>query len=697
MLSAAARLETQPLEPREQLIGYLNGLAAGQLRQRIQTIDKITTRAAAERRRAEVRARIVTLIGGLPERHPALGVKAMGAVSGDGFRMEKIAYESLPGFWVTANVYVPAIGQGPFPAIVYAPGHGPGGKSEGWSWGANFARNGIIMLAYDPIGQGERLQYFDPDKKASFIGNPTGEHGEANIGPLLIGDTIARYMANDAMRGIDYLIGRTDVDRARVGAFGCSGGGTATAILAAVDDRVAAAASACYITSFAALLPSATGVQEAEQSIPRFIASGLDFPDWIEAVAPKPYAVVSTEADMFPFAGARQSFEEAHRIYGLYAARDRLQWITGPGGHGNLTPIAPAILAFFVKHLAGRDDQPSFAPHRPERPDDTIVTPTGQVSTTFQGETVYSLNRARAASVIAAPASVNGKTDLARLQSRLKSEIRSLTGAVCVPGATRPVVTMQSAIDKGSYRLHTLSMRSDDGTEVAGAIAVPDGPGRKPGALLMDSQSAESPADTLRPVEPLGSQVDRLAKDGVVVMTIAARPTPPGTESVKSPYLGIFNLLSLRAFLVGRTIVGLRIDDVVRAMDWLTARVDVRGVTVHGVGAHGIVALHAAVLDRRIERVVLERTLSSYRMIVDQPVHREVSEVVVPGVLRHYDTDDLLLATFPRPVQIIAPVDALGAALPEQSAHAAVERIRGVERKAGLGSGQRIVVRFPEK
>jgi hypothetical protein len=120
-------------------------------------------------------------------------------------------------------------------------------------------------------------------------------------------------------------------------------------------------------------------------------------------------------------------------------------------------------------------------------------------------------------------------------------------------------------------------------------------------------------------------------------------------------------------------------------------------VTVHGVGAHGIVALHAAVLDRRIERVVLERTLSSYRMIVDQPVHREVSEVVVPGVLRHYDTDDLLLATFPRPVQIIAPVDALGAALPEQSAAAAVERIRGVERKAGLGSGQRIVVRFPEK
>src|SRR5262249_10357601 len=125
-----------------------------------------------------------------------------------------------------ANLYAPTSSDGPFPAIVLAPGHGSGGKTENWSWGANFARNGIIALAYDPIGQGERLQYYDTDRKASFIGNPTGEHGEANVGPMLLGDNIARYMVNDAMRGVDYLAGRKDVDSSRIGAFGCSGGGT---------------------------------------------------------------------------------------------------------------------------------------------------------------------------------------------------------------------------------------------------------------------------------------------------------------------------------------------------------------------------------------------------------------------------------------------------------------------------------------
>src|SRR3954453_3891291 len=202
---AFALLFSLPLaaqEPRQQLIAYLNSLATPRLEARRQAVAAITTRAAAERRHNEVRAKLLAKIGGIPDRAPNLQVQTFGTVNGDGFRMEKIAYESLPGFWVTANLYLPASSSARVPAIVLAPGHGAGGKTENWNWGANFARNGIIVLAYDPIGQGERLQYVDGDKPASMVGNPTGEHGEANIGPLLIGESLARYMVNDAVRGI---------------------------------------------------------------------------------------------------------------------------------------------------------------------------------------------------------------------------------------------------------------------------------------------------------------------------------------------------------------------------------------------------------------------------------------------------------------------------------------------------------------
>lgn len=293
---------------------------------------------------------MLELIGGLPEKRGPVPVRQFGSIDGDGFRVERIAYQSLPGLYVTADVYVPVSGAGPFPAVILTPGHEPTAKLGQYNWGANLARAGILSLAIDPMGQGERLQHFDAELGESKVGQGTDEHGMAAFSTLLIGDHVARYFINDGVRGIDYLSARKDVDPARIGALGCSGGGTATAYLAAMDSRIKVAASACYITSMQELLPG-TGNQEAEQSIPNFLADGFDFGDWIEMASPIPYAVVSTEDDMFPFAGARQTFEEAKRIYGLYNAADRIEWIHGPGRHGNLGPIGGQIVSFLVRNL----------------------------------------------------------------------------------------------------------------------------------------------------------------------------------------------------------------------------------------------------------------------------------------------------------------------------------------------------------
>jgi cephalosporin-C deacetylase-like acetyl esterase len=661
---------------RSDLYRYIDGIARTRLEARKQTVAQIRTRAEAERRKAANRQKILQLIGGLPEHLGGFGVKDFGSFSADGFRVEKIAYESLPGFWVTADVYKPA-GDGPFPAIVLAPGHGAAGKTENYSWGGNFARNGIVALAYDPIGQGERLQYYDAEKKASFIGNPTGEHGEANVGPMLIGDQIARYMVNDAMRGVDYLLSRKDVDGAHIGAFGCSGGGTMTAYFAALDDRITAAATACYITSFEELLASPQGAQDAEQSIPHFIEQGMDFADWVEAFAPKPYAIVSTRDDMFPFEGARQTHDEAERIYSLYGAGDRLQWITGPGGHGNLGPISPQILAFFTKNLKGSDAESAFTALRVQRREDLQVTPTGQVSTSLGGESVYSINRKRTESVMPPHVALAAKADVSKLQTRLRQDIRRLTGAALQPGAAHPSVTVKTGVQHDEYQIQTISLRSDGDADISGSVAIPKGAGSRRPALLVVGPATEA-------------DVDSFAKAGRIVMTLDARPTPAGTESIKSPYLGVFNLISLRAFLVGKTLVGLRIDDAIRAMDWLTARTDVdpSAITIYGNGPLGMVALHAAALDSRIGQIVMENPLASYRMIVDQPVHRNVSEVVVPGVLRRYDTADLMEAIHPRPVVVIAPQDASGMPISEQEFRSALPSVYQSDQK--LGSPQRV-------
>jgi len=613
---------------RQKLIENLNATANTQLAERAKTVAKIQSRADADKRRAEVRKKILNLIGGLPEHKGSVSVKEFGTLQGDGFRVEKIAYESLPGFWVTANAYVPAGGAGPFPAVLLAPGHEATGKQSQYSFGGNFARAGILALAIDPLGQGERLQYFDPEKRASTIGGSTGEHGEANVPAMLIGENVARYFINDSMRGIDYLISRKDVNKDRIGALGCSGGGTSTAYLAALDDRVKVAGVACYITSFKELLPSATGVQEAEQSIPNFIAQGLDFADYVDAFAPKPYAIISTMNDMFPFEGARQTHDEAARIYKLYGAEDKLQWITGPGGHGNLGPISPAILGFFVHHLAGGPvGDATFTPLRVANAADLLVTPTGQVATSLGGETVASIVKAHGPP---------------RPKPRdVRQDIRTLA---VVSASTKAVPTGEIAINQ--MRFVTI-----DGATLSFTIPGPYNMDRKPAVLILGSIS--------------GNDVNRLIASGHVVISMEPRPSPPGTEGLKSPYLGSFNLISLRAFLVGKTIMGMRIDDTLRAVDYLATQ-NVDSITVYGNGAMGTVALHAAALDSRITRVVVENALTSYRMVLDQPLHRNISEIMIPGVLRKYDMGDVLQAIAPRSVTVVNPQDATGAVITEE-------------------------------
>lgn len=638
---------TRAATSREALVADLDALATARLATRARAVAALDSREAVEGRRATVRSTIERLIGGFPTDRPPLSARVVGQLAGDGFTVERVVFDSLPNYAVTANVFVPAARSGRVPAVVISPGHSANGKGGDYAFAANVARNGMIALTYDPIGQGERLQAVDPATQASRIGRPTGEHGHASIKSMLMGEHIARYFVWDAIRAIDYLQARDDVDGGRIGAFGCSGGGVVTAMLAAFDVRVVAAAPACYITSFEALLPTA-GPQEAEQSIPGFIEAGLDFGDWILLAAPRAYAVVSTTDDMFPFAGARTTVDEARRLYDLLGASDRFRWITGPGGHGALGPVSGEILGFFLTYLKGTDAAPTVVRVTPPRPEDLWATPTGQLQTSLGSETIHSLMRARPPRPDSGPMTDERRAEVAR-------DVRALAGITISAASPAPRAARTSSATRDATRIESFRLTGPTGPELDVVVRTPHAEGRRPLTMLVDAAGDTSAA-------PVAAEVDRLVGAGHIVVTLATRPSPFGTEEVKAPLLGTAYLLSLRAFLVGRTIVGLRADDILRAVAWVATRhdVDPGRLAVHARGATAVAVLHAAVLEPRIRSVRSEGMLASYRAIIDQELHRDASEVLVPGALAHYDLPDLIAAIAPRRVEIIAPVDAMG-------------------------------------
>ncbi len=677
---------------RLQLEQYLDGLAAQDEAARAAAVAAIHTRAQAEARQSRVRAQILALIGAMPSRTP-LNARILGETQANGFRIRKVIFESQPNFFVTALLYVTdgEVAGGKRAAILMSPGHAPSGKAGDAPVAAIFARNGFIVLSYDPIGQGERLQYPDPAKPgASLAVRPTGEHGEASLQPMLIGDTFARYEVWDAMRGVDFLASLPDVDPHRIGAFGCSGGGTITAITGALDTRIAAIGTACYITSFDALLP-ALGPQDAEQSTPRFISSGLGFPDWIELAAPRPYAVLATYSDMFPFAGARSTVIEARRFYSLFdpasagtrvgsaapsvpptptlpalnadttnvvPPQARLQWITGPGGHGALMPIMGDTVSFFLRSLQpGADADHPFLPagNNPRAamtliaslPKDAFqVTPTGQVATSYPGcATVNTLNKKRAARLIPAHRPLIAF-------DQLGARIREATGAEAKPGASKFDAAILAA------KSGPIDFPTAGGLHLEADLAVPPAPGRHPAVLMLVPGSIHGQDAITRANQ---AKFESLAAQGNVVLALTPRPSPPGTDDTKAPLLGPFYLLSLRADLVGRTLIGLRADDVIRAVDYLADRADVdpARISAQASGHLGLVLLHAGVLDRRIRPIEVDHVLTSYRSLIDAPLPTGAPEDVIPGVLLHYDIPDLMRALGTR-IKESAPLSGTG-------------------------------------
>src|SRR5215471_11670917 len=345
------RAQEPALDP---LLRWMDQIAQQQLQQREKSIAQIHSVADAERRKKSVRETFLSLIGGLPEYSGPLNPRLTGRLQSGNYIIEKVIFESLPGFYVTANVYRPER-AGRFPGILLQAGHTQEGKPEGQRLAANLALKGFVVLAFDPVGQGEREQTYNRQIDQPLAGWSVPEHIQAGAQSILIGEGAARYFIWDAKRALDYLASRPEVNADRLGAVGCSGGGATTTFIGALDPRIKAVASACFINSYRLLFAGPD--PDSEMSPPSLLASGLDMADYVELSAPTPWLILATEGDYFTPAGAKLVYEEARRWYGLYGVEDKLHFFVGPGPHGTPLETREEIYKWMIRWLKdGRGD-----------------------------------------------------------------------------------------------------------------------------------------------------------------------------------------------------------------------------------------------------------------------------------------------------------------------------------------------------
>jgi dienelactone hydrolase len=690
VLSASADDKTPP--PREMLHRYLLDQARRHFDARRQAIAAIKTPEDIARRAKDLRAFFLRSLGDLPERTP-LSPRVVGTLRGNGYRIEKVVFESRPAHHVTGNLYLPE-GKPPFPGVLLPCGHSDNGKAfEGYQRACILlAKNGMAVLSYDPIGQGERFQRLDARGKPMVRG--TTEHTMAGIGALLVGRQLASYRIWDGLRALDYLASRPEVDPNRLGCTGNSGGGTMTSYLMALDDRIGVAAPSCFITSLERLFAT-IGPQDAEQNVTGQVAAGMEHADYITLRAPKPTLLTVGTRDFFDIQGSWDTFREVKRIYGRLGYGERVDLFESDEPHGFTRPRRIATARWMKRWLLRQDE----AVDEPDFPIVAVAelqcTRTGQVMSTFKDKSVFDLNAERDRVLRAARDAANES----RSNDEFRAEVRKRLGL----GDWRIREVGPKVVGELTGRGYTVRKLV---FETEPAIRIP--------ALEIASQGTPKTAPTLVKVgadlsaelAPGGSAQEwgQLGRRWLYVDPRGMGETDPRAGAVRERRDSPFGHDVQEAFLsihLARPLLGQRAADLLTVLASLRADTGGSpglGFRVVGIGAAGPIVLHAALLDDTglITGLVLERSLVSWGDVVEKGLSRDQLGNVVPGALQAYDLPDLATRLAPRPLTILTVVDAEGnpvsQAVLEQSYAACVEAYRRggrLELHAGPSSGSR--------
>ncbi len=617
------------------------------------TVEALKTSAEAEAYVASVRKKIALCFTPFPAKTP-LNPRVTGRVERDAYHIENVLFESRPRFLVTANLYVPKGRRFPLPGVVASCGHSNTGKAaEAYqSFAQALARMGYVVLVFDPIGQGERLQYAtDPASRLS----PVGEHLRAGNQQVLVGESFAAWRAWDGIRALDYLLSRKEVDPHHVGITGNSGGGTMTTWLCGLDRRWTMAAPSCYVTTFLRNLENEEPT-DPEQYPPRALALGLDMSDFLAAMAPKPVIILAKERDFFDVRGSEEAYRRLKHIYTLLGAPANIGFFAGPTTHGYTKENREAMYQWFNRAtgICKLQQEPALVIEK----DETLrVTPSGQVADLGSlSVAVLTAQRSRALAASRTPlrpaALATAVVSTLKLPPRAGLPdyriLRPLTGRR-YPKKHCAVYAVET--EPGILTL--VYMLTDEEW-----VSRPPRPIQS-ALLYVSHQSADA---ELREEPLIGELIEDSPGAAILACDLRgigeSQPDTCGQNMFLHPY-GSDYFYAGHSLMLDRPYIGQRTHDLLCVLDWLGG-FECRNVHLAAKGWGAVAATFAALLDPRVRRVTLKGAPACFAEIAEAENYRWPLAVFPPGVLQRFDLPDCYRALDSKHLRLEAVAHAQG-------------------------------------
>jgi len=634
-------------------------------------ISRLNNKADWMNRQSIVAAKINHILGPFPDKTP-LNAVVTGVIDKVDYRIEKIIFESMPGFYVTGCLYLPAKIANKAPAILNVIGH----DQEAFraplyqTINTNLAKKGMIVFAIDPPGQGEHVQYYDSSVRFSSIGYTVIEHCYFGNQCFLSGISSAKFFIWDGIRAIDYLISRKEVDASKIGVTGFSGGGTITSYIAAVDKRVLVSIPCSWSNASRRQIETKGGV-DAESVLMHSVKNGITYEDLLELRAPKPTMLTFTSRDQYlSLQGARDAFQEAKKSYEAFGKGENLVLVEDDFKHWVTPKIRSSIYAFFLKHFQLRGDSTELRIETIQQKE-LNVTQTGQAVTAKGGKIIFDVSKEQSEKL------------LSRLDESRKSNPKHLTDVVqsakVISGYRPPSDIKPKAFINGRYRRDGYSIEllaingEDDNYPIPLLLFTPAGQRKKyPAIIYLHSKGKDADAQP-------GGYIEQLVKKGYVVLAVdplgIGETEHTAGRSLIDGYIGV---------LTGRSVVGIQAGDINRAVNFLKS---INYVDTNKIGAIAfnnlcIPLIHAASFESSIKNIVLIGSLVSYRSVVlnkfylmgvtknenggvEHPYEVNFSWGIA-GALQGYDLPDLIASIAPRKVVMADTKNQMNEILPEE-------------------------------
>lgn len=605
--------------------------------------DGISDTKQLEARNKWMREKFIESMGGLPSLGEPLNSKVMGVVRGEGYRIEKIVFESRPSVYVTSNLYIPDSVKTPTGAVLFLCGHHDQAKhAEEYQIVCQYLVNaGLIVLAVDPVGQGERFSYYEPQWKKSIVRCGTQEHDYAGSQCLPLGDGIARYFVHDAMRAVDYLISRPEVDAQNIGVTGNSGGGTQTSLMMMCDPRIAAAAPATFVMNRQTYLYT-NQAQDAEQIWNGMTKLGFDHEDILMQMAPRPVLVLAATYDFFPIEGTRRTVERTKRFWDMYERLDAMGLYEEAIDHRYSPAMAQEAAAFFAKHLSGKAVSLSRRQIKPFPPAELMCCKSGQIRGEFNDSRgVHEENSDRLGEVEekrdGIPDSERKIKALQWLTSKVRNSRKShdLNARHEVIGLEDEFIVYSSLwwSQEGllNHAYTFLDQRLAGATQpMPATIAVWDG----------GTSNLQAHRSWIR-------ETCRSGRTVVVLDTTGIGPLLPYGSEYRDPlaFYGVIHKLANDLLWLGDSLAAMRTYDVLRAVEMIAewSMLTVDDLQLYGDGRQGIYAELASCLESRI---VHTQTINVMHSVADWVRMRhydeyDISSIIIPEMLTYLDLPDL--------------------------------------------------------